>query len=145
MAIGKIFDLSNKIYTGGNIWGRFCKKSKKRKKCFQKKPILYCWWLKKYFFSKTKGEIDYSKRYKTMTMPVSWYNICFVLKQRWFWATSSIIRIRIIKTKNSALKSDDAQPRYLTYIQCTAVCHVHILYLYMNVCNVCTVCTRKFF
>ena len=25
----------------------------------------------KYFFSKTKGEIDYSKRYKTMTMPVS--------------------------------------------------------------------------
>ena len=71
MTIGKILDLSDKISTGENIWGRFWKKSKNVKNV-SKKPILYCWWLKfKYFFSKTKGEVDYSKRYKTMTMPVS--------------------------------------------------------------------------
>ena len=71
MAVGKILDLGDKISAGGNIWGSFWKKSKNRKKCFQKKPILYVVWLKKYFFSKTKDEIDYNKRSKTMPMPVS--------------------------------------------------------------------------
>ena len=115
MAIGKILKLSDKIYTGGNIWGWFWKKSKKRKKCFQKKPILYCWWLKKYFFSKTKGEIDYGKRYKTISMPFSWYYIFFELIQRDFGLHLPIIRIRIIKTKNSALKSDNAPSFYFLF------------------------------
>ena len=120
MAIGKILDLSDKISAGGNIWGRFWKKSKKRKKCFQKKPILYCWWLKKYFFSKTKGEIDYSKCYKMISMPFSWYYIFFEHIQRDFGLHLPIIRIRIIKTKNSALKSDNAL--------CMSVCNVWMYY-----------------
>ena len=98
MAIGKILDLSDKIYTGENIWGRFWKRSKKRKKCFQKKPILYCCMIEKIFFSKTKDEIDYSKCYKTTSMPFSWYYIFFELIQRDFGLHLPIIRIRITKT-----------------------------------------------
>ena len=71
MAIGKILDLSDKISAGLIFGVHFEKKSKKRKKCFQKKPILYCCMIEKIFFSKTKDEIDYNKRSKTMPMPVS--------------------------------------------------------------------------
>ena len=42
VAIGKILDLSDKIYTGGIFGVHFEKKTKKRKKCFQKKPVFYC-------------------------------------------------------------------------------------------------------
>jgi hypothetical protein len=71
MAIGKILDLGDKISAGLIFGVHFGKKSKNVKKCFQKKPILYCCMMKKYFFLKTKDETDYNKRSKTMPMPVS--------------------------------------------------------------------------
>ena len=57
MAIGKILELSDKIYTGGNIWGWFEKNQKKRKKVKNvSKKNLYCivddW--KNIFFRKQK-------------------------------------------------------------------------------------------
>ena len=70
MAIGKILELSDKISGGENIEVDFEKNQKnvKSKKYFQKK-ICIAVWLKKYFFSKTKDEIDYIKCYKTISMP----------------------------------------------------------------------------
>ena len=57
--------------------------------------LLYPCMIEFYFFSKTKDEIDYSKCYKTISMPFSWYCIFFELTQRdfglvlvlvfWFW------------------------------------------------------------
>ena len=95
--------------TLGEIFGVDFEKNQKNVKNVSKKN-LYCIvvWLKKYFFSKTKDEIDYSKCYKTISMPFSWYYIFFELIQRDFGLHLPIIRIRIIKTKNSALKSDNA-------------------------------------
>ena len=76
MAIGKILELSDKI-SAGRIFEVDFEKNQKNVKNVSKKN-LYCIVVegmirvkKKYFFSKTKGEIDYSKRYKTMTLPVS--------------------------------------------------------------------------
>ena len=108
MAIGKILELSDKI-SAGRIFEVDFEKNQKNVKNVSKKN-LYCIvvWLKKYFFSKTKDEIDYSKCYKTISMPFSWYYIFFELIQRDFGLHLPIIRIRIIKTKNSALKSDNA-------------------------------------
>ena len=56
----------------GEIFGVDFEKNQKNVKNVSKKN-LYCIvvWLKKYFFSKTKDEIDYNKRSKTMPMPVS--------------------------------------------------------------------------
>ena len=113
MAIGKILDLSDKI-SAGRIFEVDFEKNQKNVKNVSKKN-LYCIvvWLKKYFFSKTKDEIDYSKCYKTISMPFSWYYIFFELIQRDFGLHLPIIRIRIIKTKNSALKSDNARYMYV--------------------------------
>ena len=52
------------------------------------------------------------------------------LTHTWIWATSSNIRIRIIKTKNSALKSDNAP--YYEYIititiYSTVVTTIHVV------------------
>ena len=38
---------------------------------FPKKNSIVLLMIEKIFFFEAKGEIDYSKRYKTMTMPVS--------------------------------------------------------------------------
>ena len=70
-----ILDLSDKIYTGGNIWVDF-EKNQKNVKNVSKKKLYYnclycCMKIEKIFFSKTKDEIDYSKWYKTISMPLS--------------------------------------------------------------------------
>jgi hypothetical protein len=54
MAIGKVLDLGDKISAGLIFGVHFGKKSKKRKKCFQKKPILYCCMIEKIFFFENK-------------------------------------------------------------------------------------------
>ena len=65
--------------TLGEIFGVDFVKNQKNVKNVSKKN-LYCIvvWLKKYFFSKTKDEIDYIKCYKTISMPFSWYYISFL-------------------------------------------------------------------
>ena len=70
MAIGKILDLSDKI-CAGRIFEVDFEKNQKNVKNVSKKNLLYWCMIEKIFFSKTKDEIDYSKCYKTMTMPVS--------------------------------------------------------------------------
>ena len=138
MAIGKILDLSDKISARGNIWGWFWKKSKKRKNVSKKNLYCIVVWLKKYFFSKTKDEIDYSKCYKTISMPFSWYYIFFEHIQRDFGLHLPIIRIRIIKTKNSALKSDNAQMCVRLIVRTCATCYLYHRYYTCTVPDTCT-------
>ena len=57
--------------TLGEIFGVDFEKNQKNVKNVSKKTYIVLLMIEKIFFSKTKGEIEYSKRYKTMTVPVS--------------------------------------------------------------------------
>ena len=63
-----ILDLSDKISTGGWWIPKCCLFAPLKS---DNAHVHIHTYIHTYFFSKTKDEIDYSKRYKTMTMPVS--------------------------------------------------------------------------